>query len=621
MAKAFVNAKAYDLSRLPVIGKGGEADVYDLRDGDVLKLYKKPNDPDYQGNAAAQQGAVERLREQQTKLPAFPRKMPSTVVVPTALATNQGGTKILGYTMPYLKGQEVLLRYADRQYREQGGIEGQQIVDIFRNLHQTVTAVHKAAVVIGDFNDLNVLVDNNGQVFLVDADSMQFGSFQCRTFTARFVDPLCCDPKKLQLARPHNPNSDWYAFTTMLMQSFLFVGPYGGVHRPKGGKRLQHDQRVLERITVFNPNVIYPKPAQPLDVLPDELLEFFHRTYQEDKRGEFPISLLESLRWTSCSNCGAVHAKSRCPMCSARTAPHEAITTRGSVSVVEVFRTKGHIVFATFQRGKLRYLYHEDNGFRREDGTKVIDGNLDPELRFRIQNNATIIGKGQRIVTLENGEKPKQDMTNSAGRLPVFDANEQNRFSLQNDQLVRNSKLGTEYIGEILEDQTLFWVGSHFGFGFYRAGTIMRSFVFDVKSQTMNDRVKVPTLPGQLIDATCCFSQTHAWFMVRLQDSGRIVNRCYVIDKSGKVVASVEPDSDDDHWLNQSIRGHFATGSSLFAATDDGIVKIGLDLEEVIVVQTFPDTESFVDSHSQLLPGNGGIHVVSSQEIAFLKIN
>jgi hypothetical protein len=149
----------------------------------------------------------------------------------------------------------------------------------------------------------------------------------------------------------------------------------------------------------------------------------------------------------------------------------------------------------------------------------------------------------------------------------------------------------------------------------------MRSFVFDVKSQTMNDRVKVPPLPGQMIDATCCFSQTHAWFMVKLQDSGRIVNRCYVIDKSGKVVASVEPDSDDDHWLNQSIRGHFASGSSLFAATDSGIVKIGLDLEEVIVVQTFPDTESFVDSHSQLLPGNGGIHVVSSQEIAFLKIN
>lgn len=148
----------------------------------------------------------------------------------------------------------------------------------------------------------------------------------------------------------------------------------------------------------------------------------------------------------------------------------------------------------------------------------------------------------------------------------------------------------------------------------------MRSFVFDAKSQTMNDRVKIPALPGQMIDATCCFSESHAWFMVKLQDSGRIMNRCYVIDKNGTVVATTEPDGDDDHWLNQSIRGHFAAGSSLFAATDSGIVKVGIDTDEVIVEQTFPDTEPFVDSHSQLLPGNGGIHVVSSHEIAFLKI-
>ena len=111
--------------------------------------------------------------------------------------------------------------------------------------------------------------------YLIDADSFQFGPFLCRVFTARFVDPLLCVPDATQLLlhQPHTAASDGYAYTVMLMQCLLFVGPYGGVYRPKDpAHRVPHEARPLHRMTIFHPEVQYPKPAIPYGTLPDELL-------------------------------------------------------------------------------------------------------------------------------------------------------------------------------------------------------------------------------------------------------------------------------------------------------------------------------------------------------------
>ena len=147
------------------------------------------------------------------------------------------------------------------------------VLQIFKDLHGTVMGIHGKQVVIGDFNDLNVLVKGT-EAYMVDADSFQFGRFPCRVFTARFVDPLLCDPKSHSpmLVKPHNSESDWYAYAVMLMQCLLYVDPYGGVYIPKDrAKKIPHPQRPLKRVTIFNPEVRYPKPAVHYNVLPDDL--------------------------------------------------------------------------------------------------------------------------------------------------------------------------------------------------------------------------------------------------------------------------------------------------------------------------------------------------------------
>ncbi len=620
MPSVYLNGKRRQLTAKSVVGKGGEADIYDLGGGQVLKLYKQPEDPDYAGQASAQTGARMRLAEYQRKLPAFPRNLPDRVVSPIELAYESPNGQIAGYSMRYLQNMEVLLRLGDRTYREQGGIDGNAVAASFLDLHQLVRQLHRAGVVIGDFNDLNVLFDGGGQVYLVDADSMQFGGFTCRTFTARFMDPLLSQPGRLLAARPHNVDSDWYAFNNMLFQSLVFTDPYGGVHRPANGKRLQHDDRVLARLTVFNSDVLYPKPALPLSSLPDELLEHFQRVYLHDERGEFPARLLEQLRWTTCTNCGLVHARNRCPVCAAPGAVKETVTRRGNVTATRVFRTSGQILAASHQNGKLLYLYHENGSFRREGGMEVAKGGLDRQLRFRLNGRRTLLAQRHDLLVLEPGIKPERVQVDLAGNLPVFDTNHQDYFWLQDGQLKRNGRYGSETLGDVLPGRTLFWTGPRFGFGFYQAGSLNRGFVFDLDRRQLNDQVALPALPGQLVDATCFFSDKLAWFMLSLQEHGQLVNRCFVIDAKGQLVAEAQTRPDEESWLRPGIRGHFASGSSLYAATDEGIVRVSIANGYTYVEQAFPDTEPFVSSDSKLLPGEGGIYAVSAHEIRLLKI-
>lgn len=623
MPSVMLNGQVIRLQAGALIGKGGEADVFKIDKNTVLKLFKTPKDPDYTGDPAAQQGAVIRIVEQQKKLRVFPKGLPLEVVAPLSLALDKAGNdKVVGYTMPFISGGDVLMKLTSRQYREASGIDGNQVVKIFRELHRVFTQIHKQSVVLGDVNDLNIIVSNEG-VRIVDADSMQFAGFETHTFTSRFVDPLRCDPHHLVLAKPHNQDSDWYAFFTMLIQSQLAVGPYGGVHRPKTGKRLQHDERVLGRVTVFDPSVIYPKPALALGVLPDDFLDYMHQVYEKDIRGEFPLRYFDNLRWTVCTQCGETHARNICPTCAASSGYVKAvITVRGTVTSERAFRTTGRLLYVVSQGNELRYLYHENGVYYREGGRQVLKGELDHELRFRIKGDSTLIGKEGRVFEIDSAGG-NQNYTTGLYRdiLPVFDANRHHAYWLSGNELVRDGKFGPERVGDILPDQTLIWVGESLGLGFFQAGQIVRSFIFDREGRSFNDQVEIPSLPGQLVYATAVFGTDRIWFFATVQDQGSLFHKCYVVDKQGKLLAEATAMDGEDSWLGGGVQGHLGVGSALCVATDEGIVRLGVSGGAIVEEKVFPDTEPFVNSHTQLVQGRDGIYAVLGNEIVLLKIH
>jgi H/ACA ribonucleoprotein complex subunit 3 len=616
--EVYLNQKQIKLNPKSAIGKGGEADIYDIGNGKVLKLFKPADHPDYELLPQEQQAATARLALHQQKLRVFPQNLPARVIKPETLATDKQGTNILGYTMPFLQNTVTLLKYSDRNYRSTNGISQQFVTNLFRDLHNTVLQVHQANVIIGDFNDLNLLVSQN-QVNLIDADSFQFKKFPCQVFTARFVDPILCDRNANQpiLTSPHNPDSDWYAFTVMLMQSLLYVDPYGGVYKPKSPTAMiPHSARPLQRITIFHPDVRYPKPAIPYQVLSDDLLHHFHNCFKKDWRGDFPKPLLESMRWIKCNQCGIEHLRTSCPICTPTIAV--AVEKKSLVGttckVVQIFQTEGVILQAVLQNNTLYYLYNDRSEFRREDNAVLLSGELDANIQFTIFGKSTIFTKQGKAITLAQGQPP------NAIAADLIRANSISRYWIDNGQLLRDGKLGNEYIGDILEGQTQFWIGENFGFGFYRAGSLSIAFTFDAKRAGICDRIKLPPIRGELIDANCVFSDRICWFFTATQEQGKIIHQVSVLRDSGELIATLAAPKGDLAWL-ANIHGGSAIADWLFTPTDEGIVRIEVQNGKIMITKTFSETETYVDSGCSLIVGSQGIYVINSKKILQLQLN
>jgi hypothetical protein len=616
----WIAGRRVSLDPTRAIGKGGEADVYDLGGGRALKIFKTPEHPDLASDPLAQEAARQRLAEHQAKLRAFPAGLPGRVVAPDGLATDRRGRLVVGYTMRLLSGAQPLAWYSDAASRT-GGDAGGTVVNVFRDLHSTLGAVHSAGVVVGDLNDLNVLVVER-EAHLIDADSFQYGSFLCRTYTERFVDPMRCDPgiNRPVLTRPHNADSDWYAYTVMLLRSLLLVDPYGGVHKPaRGVPRLPPAARPLGRVTVFHPDVHYPKPAFPPDILPDDLLQHFHLVFERDRRGDFPAALLEGLDFRRCDTCGLEHARSVCPRC--RVPPPSAVRetlVNARIRSTRVLRSRGVVLDAVSEGGRLRDLVHEGNAFLREDGRKLLEGAVDPNLRARISGDRTVVVRGGALVLLAPGRPPERHAVDSVGATPCFDANERHAFWIEDGRLWRDGRLGPERIGDVLRSQTRFWVGPSFGLGFYWAAGLFVPFVFEALGRGIRDGIPIPRPSGRLVDAVAALSGEAAFLHIVSRDGGRTVHRCVLVGRDGSPSASAEDDGDGS-WL-AGIRGACAVHRSLFVPTDDGIVRVESQGARLVVTREFPEAEPFVDAGSRLLPGPNGLYVVGRREITLLQL-
>ena len=303
----YIDGERVPLQPAMLLGQGGEAEVYDLGDGRVLKWWKPPDHPDYDGMPDAQTAAHERFVTRPAKLRALPGNLPAAVVAPCGFAlAGKRNNNVVGYLMPKIAG-EPLHSYGEPRWRREHPVEGADVVAALLALYDAIASLHRAGVVIGDCNDLNVLVDKQ-RVHLIDVDSYQFANFPCAMYSERFVDPRLCDQTGVPI-RPHDAESDWFAFAVMAFRSLLGVGPWGGVH-----KQCPTTQRALRRISIYAPDVVYPRAARPLAILPDELAAAFRAIFERDQRA-FPRVELERLRLRRCSTCGEEHGRVRCPAC------------------------------------------------------------------------------------------------------------------------------------------------------------------------------------------------------------------------------------------------------------------------------------------------------------------
>jgi len=202
---------------------------------------------------------------------------------------------------------------------------------------------------------------------------------------------------------------------------------------------------------------------------------------------------------------------------------------------------------------------------------------------------------------------------------PQIASNGRQRVWLHQGQLWRDGRLGPEYVGDVLANQTRIWLGSTFGFGFYRAGRLSVAFTFSPERAGLNDRVALEFGSGQLLEATCVFGGDRAWFLWRSATPTGTLCRAAVIDARGAVLAQQSFDPAQTPWLAH-LGGLGAVGPFLLAATDEGVTCSEVQQGQLVATQTFPDAEPFVDAATQLLPSAGGLYAVSAQQIQHLRM-
>jgi hypothetical protein len=350
----YVNKKRFRLRESQLIQSGGEGMVFELG-GAAVKLYHSPQ-PYHEAKLIDWIDGPKRARA------------PINVLAPTALVHDRRGNNI-GFLMPLLgAGMAPVKHLSNPLYWGQYNLKLTQAIELFQEIHRTLSLLHHQGIVVGDLNDNNIFFDLTlagsgepaNQSQWIDTDSYQFDHHLCRVASEGFLDPALYGVGSFGQTQFFSPLSDWYAFHTLLVKSLLQVHPYGGVHRKFKSLR----SRAQNRVSILDPEVSYPIGGRPIESLSDELLHHMHLVFEKGNRLPYPRKLLHNCAASlvSCAICSLSYPSQRrgCPACRHQTpsASPPASTEERETSCL--FQIDGFIDYVTLRpSGRLIVIFRQ----------------------------------------------------------------------------------------------------------------------------------------------------------------------------------------------------------------------------------------------------------------------
>ncbi|MEZ4258234.1 MAG: hypothetical protein R3B36_04150 [Polyangiaceae bacterium] len=586
--------QAVHLSDKHLLGVGGEGRVY-AHGARAYKVYFTPT------------------KARADKLRAFPSRLPAPVVAPEAICEDRRGS-VVGYAMRRVQGAVDFYKVSQRAWRE-GTLSNAALVDVLREMDDTVRGLHARGVVVGDLNDGNVVVapgsDGALAPWFIDADSLQLPGHPCTVAHERFLDPRLYGTdldKTAALSR----ESDFYALAVLAFSALLYVHPFGGAH-PTLRTMLR---RAEARHSVLRADVTAPRVAARPAVLPDDALEWFRKVFEGDLREPLPAALL-SARFTACS-CGVEHARVACPSCTASAPVRAPSVARGTLRVRSVVRAEGGaIVDASFD-GRLRYVVRRGDGHVRDDG-RTIDLGASPAW-VKVVGATTWVAEGARVRQLGPGATAGDVLVGAAPGELAADAGARGLVYADGAWLVRASD-GTR-LGQVLEGQTHVRVGDAVGLAFYRAGELTVWFVFDPSSGPLR-QIALPPLRGRLTDFSVVLGGALALFTAQTVKDGKIEITAHLVDARGNILAT-ESGPLGSSPLLYGVHGRAVAHGAVITATPDGLALCRPDAQRrsFDLARVFSDAAGVVGPESRLLVGEGGsLYAVDHDEIRHVTFN
>lgn len=215
----------YDCRGTPIplgelLGRGGEGSVYALagKSGLVVKLYENGlNEPQRSKILALADSGLKNFEKRTGTSVAWPQimvyqKRPEGKLTPIGYAMK----RIIGVPLKKLSHGKLCDKYFPKMNR-------MHMVEILLQIAKTLNAIHKQGFVVGDLNDMNILVQIEnaelGAVHFIDSDSFQFGKYRCLVGRPEMTPPELHDRAYSEFNR--SVESDTYGFAVLAFQLFM----------------------------------------------------------------------------------------------------------------------------------------------------------------------------------------------------------------------------------------------------------------------------------------------------------------------------------------------------------------------------------------------------------------
>lgn len=277
--------KAYELCA-DTLGEGGESKIYHVQ-GDpsvCAKIYKtvKP--------------------EQEAKLRAMVNERFNGVVDGHLLIAwpqhllYDGNGNFVGYLMPFQKGSPLFMvnrpEERDRVFRTP--YNWSYAVAVAYNIASIVAHTHEMGYVVGDMNNANFMVDDNGTVTVIDVDSFEFTDktghhFRCGVGLPEFVAP------ELQ-GRNLSKNNFTIATDNFALAVHIFIlltgaHPFAAALQTEGKPSLPFGDQIFNVTYGISPwyrddveGISIPPYALELGALPAKVRTAFRQTFSYNEK-------------------------------------------------------------------------------------------------------------------------------------------------------------------------------------------------------------------------------------------------------------------------------------------------------------------------------------------------
>jgi DNA-binding helix-hairpin-helix protein with protein kinase domain len=148
---------------------GGEGVIYNCYESQdlIAKIYKSPSSE-----------RAHKLMVMTANPPSDPMmsRGHTSIAWPTdLLRTDDSRAEISGFLMPRIDGARQIFEFYNPQKRRTicPGFDFKYLLRTAKNLVSAISALHDCSYVVGDVNELNILVTNAALVTLIDTDSFQ----------------------------------------------------------------------------------------------------------------------------------------------------------------------------------------------------------------------------------------------------------------------------------------------------------------------------------------------------------------------------------------------------------------------------------------------------------------